>query len=145
MSIIDFEQTGEWLKKNQADIAITVGFILVALIAFGAGRLSVSQPDDGSIVVEENKITPISLTANVSQPLIQAMGEPVGVAGQNESVKGVFIASRSGTKYHWPWCSYAQKIKSENQVWFNTEKEAQTAGYSPCGCIQNKAPAGLPK
>lgn len=140
-------RAGDWLKKNQADIALVVGFVLVAAIAFGAGRLSAPEIIRNPIVIEEpNSTSSINLYGNVSQPLIGArQGSPVnsvlGDAGQTAE-KGTFVSSRSGTKYYWPWCSWAQRIKPENQVWFKSEDEAKAAGYSPSVCIQQQAPAG---
>jgi len=147
MSIIDFAKTGEWFKKNQADIAIVAGFILVALIAFGAGRLSAPLVVKNPVVIEEPESSgAVNLLSNVSQSAINSAGHPVNSStantGQGGLVNGIFVASKGGTKYHWSWCSYAEKIKETNKIWFNSEKEAQAAGYSPCGCIQSKAPAG---
>ncbi len=139
MSIINLPQIGEWLKKNQADMAMVIGFILVAVVAFGAGRLSAPEIVRNPVVIEEPDSTgAVNLYGDVSQPLKTAeQGSPAVTAE-----KGMFVASRGGTKYHWPWCSWGERIKQTNQVWFNSEKEAQVAGYSPCGCIKNQAPAG---
>jgi len=42
-----------------------------------------------------------------------------------------FVASKNGTKYHYPWCPGAQSIKEENKIWFSTKEEAEKAGYQP--------------
>lgn len=140
MSIIDFERIGDWLRRNQADIAIAVGFILVALVAFGAGRLSAPEVVRNPVIIEESGAsTPVNLLGTVSQTVSAPVGQ--GTAG----AQGLFVASRGGTKYHWPWCAYGEKIKESNQIWFNSEKEAQATGYSPCACIMSKAPAGYAK
>lgn len=39
------------------------------------------------------------------------------------------MASRSGTKYYYLWCSGVNRIKEENRVWFSTAEEARGAGY----------------
>lgn len=145
MSIIDLARTEDWFKRNQADIAIVIGFILVAFIAFGAGRLTSPEIVRNPVLVEEpNASSTLNIFGSVSQPLGAVAGESVG-GNTATNAKGLFVASRGGTKYHWPWCSYGEKIKLENQVWFNSEKEAQAAGYSPCACITSKAPAGYVK
>ncbi|TSC53389.1 MAG: Copper amine oxidase domain-containing protein [Parcubacteria group bacterium LiPW_39] len=139
MSINILKKKGEWVRKNQGDIAIVIGFVLVAAIAFGAGRLSAPEIIRNPIVIEEpNSTSSINLFGNVSQPPIAT--EQGSAAATSE--KGLFVASRGGTKYHWSWCSWGQRIKTENQIWFNSEAQAQAAGYSPCACIKNKAPAG---
>jgi len=146
MSIIDLPQIGDWFRRNQADIAIVVGFVFVALIAFGAGRLSAPEIVRNPIIIDKpNASSSINLLGSVSQPLNAPAGESVAVPSTNQAAKGLFVASRGGTKYHWPWCSYGEKIKLENQIWFNSEAEAQAAGYSPCACIASKAPAGYIK
>ena len=146
MSIIDLERIGNWIRRNQADIAIVLGFILVALIAFGAGRLTAPEIVRNPIIIDEPGAA--NIFGAVSQASNNGAGEAVGVSaaltGQG-AIEGLFAASRGGTKYHWPWCSYAKNIKPENQMWFDSETEAQTAGYSPCACIISKAPAGYVK
>ncbi|MBU2037325.1 hypothetical protein KJ866_03980 [Patescibacteria group bacterium] len=144
MSIIDIERIGDWLKRNQADIVIVVGFVLVALIAFGAGRLSAPEIVRNPIIIDEPSVSSsINILGNVSQPVGVAAEQ--GAQSAVTNAKGLFVASKSGTKYHWPWCSYGQNIKLENQIWFNSETEAQTAGFSPCTYITSKAPAGYVK
>lgn len=144
MSILELaRKTGEWAKINQADIAIFIGFILVALVAFGAGRLSAPEIVKNPVVIDESGV---KSEANLLDSVSQSLAAPAGETGAGQaSAKGLFVASRGGTKYHWPWCSYGEKIKLANQIWFNSEKEAQAAGYSPCACISNKAPAGYIK
>lgn len=141
MSNVDFSKIGEWLRHNQADIAIVIGFILVTVIAFGAGRLSAPPVVKNPVVIEDSTASPaINLLGNVSQPISNSVGQVTGISPVSQ--QGMFIASKGGTKYHWPWCSYGEKIKETNKIWFNSEAEAQQAGYSPCACIASKAPAG---
>jgi len=150
MSInFDARKIGDWIKKYQADIAIVAGFILVAAIAFGAGRLSAPQIVRNPIMLDEpNSSSNVNLYANVSQPLAGGVGDPVespsAITGQGTQ-KGIFVGSKNSNKYHWPWCAPAKNIKPENQVWFQTESQAQAAGYSPSSCIQSQAPAGYVK
>ena len=144
MSIIDLNRAGDWLKRNQADIAIVIGFVLVAIIAFGAGRLSAPEIIRNPIIINEpNASSSVNFLSNVSQSLNAAAGQGIQNIAQN--VKGAFVASKNGTKYYWPWCSWAERIKEENKIWFNSEKDAQTAGYSPGVCIASEAPAGYVK
>jgi len=142
MSTLSFAQIGEWTRRNQADIAIAVGFILVALIAFGAGRLSAPPITKNPIIIDQPIATSsVSILGSVSQPLNSPKGDSLA-DNLMANAKGLFVASKGGTKYHWPWCSWGERIKEANKVWFNSENEAKAAGYSPCGCITSKAPAG---
>lgn len=140
MSTPNLKQIREWLEHNQADIAITAGFILVAVIAFGAGRFSAPEIIRNPVVIEEPTISnSVNLYGNVSQPISNAAGE--SVINQSSS-QGLFVGSKNSNKYHWPWCAAAKNIKPENQIWFQSETEARAAGYSPSACVASQAPAG---
>ena len=43
-----------------------------------------------------------------------------------------YVGSINSDKYHYPDCEWAQKIKMENEIWFDTEEEARATGYKPC-------------
>ena len=45
----------------------------------------------------------------------------------------VVSKSSSSKKYHHTWCAGAAKIKPENQIWFESAKKAETAGYTLAG------------
>mgnify|MGYP000892792595 CR=1 FL=1 len=56
-------------------------------------------------------------------------------AGQNEQpvkTTGKYVGSIESNKYHLPTCRWAEQIKPENRIWFDSEEEAQKAGYEPC-------------
>ncbi len=99
----------KFYKDNEKDLILVLVIILVALISFGLGRLSKIGESRVPITIE-------NLPAAV-----------------NESVPTdkIFVASKNGTKYHYPWCSGAQSIKEENKIWFSTAEEAKKAGYEP--------------
>lgn len=54
------------------------------------------------------------------------------IGNDGESYDGQFVGSKYSNVYHYPWCEWAQKIKPENQIWFNTTADAQAHGYRPC-------------
>lgn len=74
-------------------------------------------------------------------PVVEAQSEPsLDEPADNDvsapAPQGQFVASISGTKYHpVTGCSYADRIKDENRIHFNTAKEAEAAGYEPSSCI----------
>ncbi len=43
-----------------------------------------------------------------------------------------YVGSSKSNKYHYPTCQWAQKIKPEYLVKFQSAKEALNAGYIPC-------------
>lgn len=47
-----------------------------------------------------------------------------------------YVSSAYSDKYHNLSCEYAKKIKEENKLYYETEREARKAGKSPCSvCI----------
>lgn len=93
--------------------------VVVGLASFGLGRLSVHQmiTEETSVQLEQN--------AQLLSPAIATSTTSSLPSGEG------YVASKSGTKYHLPWCSGAQRIIESNKVWFATKVEAEAAGYSP--------------
>lgn len=104
-------------KSAEKDILIILIIILVGLISFGLGRLS---------VISENK-TPITVK-NLTRSVNLSTSDVDSIDNADEKL---FVVSKNGTKYHYPWCSGAQRINEENKIWFNTKEEAEKAGYTP--------------
>lgn len=141
-----------WLSDNQADIVLVVGIILISLISFGLGWITaIKNPVKSSVIIENTGTGNLKLETGTSQNNAE-QGSGNGQNAENQNVaneqitnatiqQGIIVASKNGTKYHWPWCSWAKKIKLENQVWFKSEAEAQKAGYTACGSFQKLAPA----
>lgn len=44
---------------------------------------------------------------------------------------GNLVASKSGTRVYYVWCSGVSRIKAENKVFFNNLDEALKKGYKP--------------
>jgi len=100
-----------WLKIKRLplqDAATPILVILVGLGSFGLGRMS---------VLEAPK-TPISIS--------QAAAGAIPAGGQ-------VVASKSGTKYHYPWCAGANGISEKNKIIFESNEKARAAGYLPAG------------
>ncbi len=83
--------------------------ILVAFGSFSLGRLSITETAKPAVSIA-----------------VAAETEPARIAAG-----GLIVASKSGTAYHFPWCSGATQIKPENRIWFADEEAAQKAGYAP--------------
>lgn len=113
----------EWLKENEKDFFIILIITLTAFISFGLGRLSILQ----------NRKTPITIenTAALVSDLTELNDLETKFPNGNAVFEsGAFVASKNGTKYHFPWCPGAQRIKEENKVWFSSEEEAKKSGYA---------------
>jgi len=112
--------------KIKADIFIVFVIILVGLASFGLGKLSAF----------EKKKVPISISETSEKVYLSQNNESQTQSLRSEENKGVVVASRSGTKYYYPWCSGVARIKEENKVWFNSIEEAKSKGLSPAsGCL----------
>lgn len=120
------EKVKSFLKNNQNQILTSLALIFVGLSCFALGRLTVQN--------------------ELQATFIPAREEGNSKANQTVSANEIsdiyFIGSKSGSKYHWPWCSFAQKIKEENRVIFKSEQEAKNSGYSRCSNFLSQAPMG---
>jgi len=103
--------------KSKEFLDITI-IILIAFGSFGLGKLSeISKNSPRSIITKEEVPKKVNLsTANVVSSLPSS---------------GMLVASKNGTKYHFPWCAGASQIAEKNKIWFNSTEEARKAGYTP--------------
>ncbi len=100
---------------KEKDLFFIILLLVTACLAFGLGRLA---------QIEANR-TPIRIE-------IPTADEEISVADQvTASLGGLYVASKSGTKYHFPWCAGALRIKEENKIWFDSKEQAEIAGYEP--------------
>ena len=105
-----FAKCKDLLEEGVGEWGLFAIILLVALSAFGLGRLSALQSARPAVSVGE----------------APSLAKPRGMYRG-----GQYVASRSGTTYYYPWCGGAQNIAPERQVWFKTEAAAQKAGYRP--------------
>jgi hypothetical protein len=117
------------VKEHESDITLTIGIILVALISFGAGQLTAPQTNKEPIVIQ-------GPTASIEQ----SVSEVDQSADKKTTEQGKFVGSVNSNKYHWPDCPWVKKITPQNQIWFSSEAEAQTAGYVRCGGFEKYIP-----
>lgn len=105
-----------WLKIKSAhrlrqfleDAAIPLIVILVGAGSFGLGRISALEAQKQPIAISQTAASII----------------PAG---------GQVVASKSGAKYHFPWCSGAAAISEKNKIVFENAEKARVAGYLPAG------------
>lgn len=107
------EKIKELLRERGTDLYILLIIILVAIIAFGLGRLSALFEGEREFRIEY----PV---AEVSAVLF--------------STGGQYVASRGGNAYYFPWCGTALRIKPANLVRFETREDAERAGYRAGNC-----------
>lgn len=71
---------------------------------------------------------------SVAEPAVDDLyGEEIVPAIVHQGVvEQRLVGSSTSKKYHLPDCRYAEKIKPENRIYFQSEKEAKSQGYLPC-------------
>ncbi len=104
------------IKRFYTDMQIEILFVIIIILvgfsAFGLGRISVFNERKENIKLLYNNNLDLKPDVNIY---------------------GSVVASKSGKKYHYPWCSGANRIKESNKIWFKSIQEAKKAGYMPAG------------
>ncbi|MBI5816997.1 MAG: hypothetical protein HZB09_01070 [Candidatus Yonathbacteria bacterium] len=133
----------EHLKKiNPAmwpeTVTTSLIIVLVAFGSFGLGRLSRIEEPKSPLEIKANNgaeaqvvSIPFSGDLKPDTNIKSAVGQSLKVDKITVSNEGFIVASKTGKKYHFPWCAGAQQIKEENKVWFASEAEAKAAGFTP--------------
>lgn len=101
--------------KSKNELITVFIIILVGTASFGLGRLS---------LLEETKV-PVKISYLGEDSL--NVTSDIGTSTET----GQYVASKNGTKYHFPWCAGAKSISPLNKIFFNTKEEAEKAGYTP--------------
>jgi len=116
--IEDWREKIKWGRElflaHEKDLFIALVVILACVLSYGLGRLS--------------KIKSSRPPVTISMP--DASSSIQMVASVSAGVGDKIVASKNGTKYYLPWCGGSKNIKMANRITFNTEKEAETAGYT---------------
>ena len=153
MNIHDFLYKVKELKDshNTREIYTICLILVVGFGSFGLGRLSKLEEGKTSIRIEQASAAVLSTTpSSLRGGAESAPPAPEGRAGRQGSPEllpkpssfkeegvtplasgGQVVASKSGGKYHFPWCSGAQRISGANKIYFSSIEEARKAGYTP--------------
>lgn len=62
------------------------------------------------------------------------------IASSTEPALKLFVASRRGKTYYYPWCSGAVSIPEANKIWFQSTTAAAIAGYTPAKSCKDLFP-----
>ena len=106
-------------KINSKDFFFSAVVILVGFASFGLGRLSLFESTREPLRIENALIAGVGRADTEDEKK-----ERIAPGGQ-------IVASKTGTKYHFPWCAGASQIANKNKIWFDSPEEAQKAGYAP--------------
>jgi len=125
MSIKDF---AEKIKPFYTFFLIVV----IASIFFALGRLSALEESKTPLrIIDENVAQNGALGVKNTASVINSTLQEAPNNQQTSQNSGEVVASKNGTKYHFPWCSGASTIKAENKITFKSIEEARKAGYEP--------------
>jgi hypothetical protein len=120
------EKVGSFLDSRYF---VAVVIILLTIIAFALGRISGLQDKREAVRIINNSPPGRVLGASTSSP------NPSPCEGEGCSAistsSGQVVASKNGTKYHYPWCAGAKQISAQNIITFNSTEEARAKGYTP--------------
>jgi hypothetical protein len=126
-----------FLKTHQQTLMLGVGYVLVAGLGFGLGRISAASLNGPEIKVEE-AFVPLNYTLNDAQgqsgnvpnpqPGPSPAPTPPPTSGSDCKVGQIKGNIGSSSKvYHMPGGSFYNRTKAE--ACFDTEAEAQAAGF----------------
>lgn len=87
---------------------------------------------NGNIVFRTNGST-LNVSTDKQTEVKPAEAKPSIPVAPVTSSKGKYVGSIESDKYHYPNCRYAEAILIENQLWFDSEAEAVSERYKPCG------------
>lgn len=116
------------LAGYKADLSVALLIFLTSIASFGLGRLSAIWPEKEHIRITDNAKLQAPNSGKQDRQNVAASSFSL----QNPAL-GKYVASRSGTAYHFPWCAGAQKIKEGNRIWFDSKEKAEKAGFKPAG------------
>lgn len=117
MNFTNIKQYKDVLIKNEDRIILAIGFILVAFLSFGMGKLSETYHPKTPIIFKNAPDCSTSLAKSEN------------VATDTAKTEGKIIGNKNSKIYHIPGSASYNKISPENRVYFDTEADAQKAGY----------------
>lgn len=106
----------DFFKKYQEKIVLTLGFILVAVTSFAAGRLTFTL-----------KSKPIEINDDKSGK--NAEKDELVEYFPKTKAEGVYVGEIDSNKYFPIESEEANKISDENKIWFDSASEAEEQGY----------------
>ena len=129
-----------WVEY-ESKIALAIGMILVAILAFEAGILKGRNFQQEPLVIEK----PAQIEAIAAEGQASPQTQNSALEGQKQAeaiitpqnpstalgASCAFVGSKNSDKYHLPTCPYAKRIKPENIVCFSSAEDARVKGYQP--------------
>jgi hypothetical protein len=113
---LDFKHSKDILIKNEDRIILAIGFFLVAVLSFGAGKISEVSRADSPIIFQ-------------NAPECGDNSGNAPVLSDSSKSQGKIIGNKNSKIYHMPGGASYDKISEMNRIYFSSEADAQKAGY----------------
>lgn len=110
-------------------VFLAFAIILVGIGSFGLGRLSKIEAGRQAVSIEAP--TEVASAINAENSASNGAGALFASSTDSSYSDGQVVASKSGTKYHFPWCAGAKSISEQNKIYFPSSAAARAAGYAP--------------
>lgn len=111
-------------------------FLLASVISFCLGRISVGGDASEPVRVYNGNNSsanpPLDLGdgSSVLSEYYNNSASAANATSNSPSYESV-VASKNGSKYHYPWCAGAKQIAEKNKITFSSTEEARANGYTP--------------
>lgn len=130
MNIQEARNKIKFLFESEGNKAVFTALLimLVGLASFGLGRMSTIEGTKTPVTIEYPDRTEV---ATGSEREVSKTHTAAVARAAMENKGGGVVASKSGTKYHFPWCAGASQISEKNKVNFASIEDARKAGYTP--------------
>jgi hypothetical protein len=130
-------------SSNRRSTNLILTGLLIFIAGWQTGRVMSPYYAAHPITFTEtsNAVIPTASDLVALRDTDQITPEPV-VAGAatttSNPTSGQFVGSVNSDKYHHLDCPTWKRIKPENQIWFDSQQEAEAAGYEPTVCTTEK-------
>jgi hypothetical protein len=117
-------------EQKRLVIILCLGIIFMSLASFCLGILmgiQIEKDTQGITVEYPPYLEPISAKIGDTSPNTASSQLSTGSTVN----QGIYVASKSGTRYYLPTCSGVSRIKEENKIWFQTKEQAEARGLLP--------------
>lgn len=131
-----FAKRMEAFLESRYFFAITI--IMVAIIAFFFGVFWNTKTEKEPLKVYDRGVSNRVVSAekettspqNTNGQVVEMRDSASAVLAPEANGEAV-VASKNGTKYHYPWCAGAKQISEKNKIIFSSIEEARAKGYAP--------------
>ncbi len=131
---LDFEDEGGsklskislfWNNLIESRYFYLILLILLMSLSFLLGRISLLSDRAQNVRIIGSGEDIKTETKNIKVQSAEVLG------ASTQADTGQVVASKSGTKYHYPWCAGAKQISEKNKIIFKSISDARAKGYTP--------------